>query len=220
MVGSHRLFRFGFLILVFAASALWGFAQPAEAFQVKRVLRGAVTLANATTDEVKSVDLTSQLGGVPLDLTKSFLVYTARINDVFNTFTDAFGVIDEWALAKGEFWAGAIAREAYTLVKLSQEFSNLENPNEYFGRKILDVEHFIAFCTAWMPWLGNVSYLIEGLCSPLVKDKSLTKFMLYDSFSRLGEKFPIWGGRDTLTEHYSNHALDLIVKNRKSLNGI
>ncbi len=46
----------------------------AQAFQIKRVLRGSVSFL--TDDAVQVVDLTSELGGTNLDLTKTFVIIT------------------------------------------------------------------------------------------------------------------------------------------------
>ena len=40
---------------------------------------------------------------------------------------------------------------------------------------------------------------------------------MYDIAARIGAKIPIWGGKDTRTEHFFNHMPDIIIRNRKAL---
>jgi hypothetical protein len=51
------------------------------------------------------------------------------------------------------------------------------------------------------------------------REEKLAAFILYDTVTVVGERIPIWGGRDTATEHLCNHLVDLIVRNRGSLAG-
>jgi sarcosine oxidase gamma subunit len=76
-------------------AGLLAFPQPAEAFQVKRVLRNTTAFQLLNGEEVKTYDLTSQLGGVPLDMTKCFIVASTFPSSGFNTQTDAFIAIDD-----------------------------------------------------------------------------------------------------------------------------
>ena len=43
---------------------------------------------------------------------------------------------------------------------------------------------------------------------------AVAEAFLYDGCSLAGRKLPIWGGRDTLTEHMLNRLPDYIVKRR------
>ena len=83
------------LSLGLVAAALWGIPEAAEAFQVKRVIRNTFTLLSVSSEEIKTFDLTPQLGGVPLDLTKTFIIATTRINDDNNARADAYVTLDD-----------------------------------------------------------------------------------------------------------------------------
>jgi hypothetical protein len=39
-----------------------------------------------------------------------------------------------------------------------------------------------------------------------------SRFLMYDTLTRLGSSVPIWGGSDTLTEHAMNHLADALVR--------
>ncbi|MBI1935522.1 hypothetical protein HYS31_03700 [Candidatus Woesearchaeota archaeon] len=67
-------------------------------------------------------------------------------------------------------------------------------------------------------------FLLEGvyrlnwqIMLPCPKNTKLAEFLLYDMFSKIGEKIPILGGQNTRLHHFFNHIPDLIVRNRKSL---
>src|SRR3989338_4078187 len=76
-------------------AGLCGLAQPVEAFQVKRVIRNTTAFQLLAGEEVKAYDLTSLLGGTPIDLTKAFIVATNRTATNVNTQSDAFVTIDD-----------------------------------------------------------------------------------------------------------------------------
>ena len=67
-----------------------------------------------------------------------------------------------------------------------------------------------------LPVVGNFAYPLQLLYSSRIEEDDLARFILYDGCARIGEKLPIWGGRDTLTEHLLNRLPDRLVKLRKS----
>ena len=74
------------------------FSQDAEAHQVKRVIRGSASFVS--TAEIASVDLSGQLGGDPLDLNKSFLIFTIRTGDNQRGEVNIMGTIDSQTTAQ------------------------------------------------------------------------------------------------------------------------
>ena len=80
--------------------------------------------------------------------------------------------------------------------------------------KILGIKRIIALGVGLVPTLGNAAYPLQGIYSSSTKNKELFGFMIYDIFSKIGEKIPILGGRNTLTEHFFNKLPDLFVRNR------
>ncbi|MCM8812269.1 MAG: hypothetical protein NC910_04395, partial [Candidatus Omnitrophica bacterium] len=68
-------------------------APKAAAFQIKRVLRGTTTMS--TSQENLVVSLSGQLGGVNLDLNKTFIIATASCNDNDRRRQDVMAMIDD-----------------------------------------------------------------------------------------------------------------------------
>ena len=75
----------------------------------------------------------------------------------------------------------------------------------------------IALLLGMMPQVGNAAYPVQMIYSATTGSKELAEFLTYDISSRVGEKIPIWGGRDTRTEHFFNHIPDIIVRNRNRI---
>ncbi|MCH8003023.1 MAG: hypothetical protein IH934_00190 [Nanoarchaeota archaeon] len=105
---------------------------------------------------------------------------------------------------------GPILRSTYTLGKIG--YSKIK-PN--LGK---EQSRLIALAVGMIPTFGNAAYPIQMIYSGSTEDRKLGEFLLYDSFSRAGEKIPVYGGRDTRTEHFFNHFPDLLVRNRQGLN--
>ncbi|MCZ6598092.1 MAG: hypothetical protein O7B99_10665 [Planctomycetota bacterium] len=116
----------------------------------------------------------------------------------------AAGLISGGTLAFVLLTAGALARTAYTGGRLVQ--STLR------GRE----KPWIALFVGVLPVVGNFAYPLQLLYSSRIEEDDLARFILYDGCARIGEKLPIWGGRDTLTEHRLNRLPDRLVKLRKS----
>ena len=69
----------------------------------------------------------------------------------------------------------------------------------------------VALFVGVLPIIGNVAYPLQILYCGTERDHELARFVFYDTFSRLGQKLPIWGGPDTLTEHLANRLPDIIL---------
>ncbi len=114
----------------------------------------------------------------------------------------ALGVIDETAVAVILLTAGAVARTLYTAGRTIQ--------NHFRGRE----KPWVALAVGVVPVLGNFAFPTQLIRSSRAEDDDLARFLLYDGFARIGAHLPIWGGRDTLTEHRLNRLPDRIVRLR------
>ena len=47
------------------------------------------------------------------------------------------------------------------------------------------------------------------------REGKLAGFIVYDTLTQVGERVPIWGGRDTATEHFFNKMVDPVVRDRQ-----
>ena len=97
---------------------------------------------------------------------------------------------------------GAVARTLYTGGRCIQATCQ--------GRE----RPWIALLTGLLPAIGNLAYPLQIIYCGTGRDRQLAQFILYDTFARTGEKLPIWGGQDTLTEHFLNRIPNLIVDQR------
>ncbi len=114
----------------------------------------------------------------------------------------AFGVINltVWMILVAT--GGAVARTLYTLWRIVQ--------NTRRGRE----RPWIALIVGMLPVVGNLAFPLQIVFSSAHEQAKAAQFILYDTFSRFGQLFPIWGGSDTLTEHLSNHCPDVLVRYR------
>ncbi len=98
---------------------------------------------------------------------------------------------------------GPAARTLYTLYRLVQSaLAGREKP-------------WTALVAGGVPVLGNLAYPLQIISSGSAKRGAVARFILHDTFSRLGQLFPIWGGPDTLTEHLFNRCPDLVNRFRR-----
>jgi len=104
------------------------------------------------------------------------------------------GIIDELTAAAVLLTGGLVARTIYTLVRIgSATLRGSERP-------------WAALAVGLLPIVGNLAYPFQIVRSALSGDQLVARFLLTDSFTRAGEKVPIWGGADTGTEHLFNCA--------------
>jgi len=117
----------------------------------------------------------------------------------------AAGIINEATLAIGVTLGGVIYRTMYTLGKMIYE-------------KVLPVEEhprWIALIIGLIPTFGNLAYPTQMVYSASSKSKELAEFLMYDISARIGAKIPIWGGKDTRTEHFFNRLPNVIIRRIK-----
>ncbi len=118
------------------------------------------------------------------------------------------GIIDEKTsgilLGVSLVCSGSVSRTSYTLGRLIQSYiKKKEKP-------------WIALGWGIIPKVGSAAYPLQMLYSG--KEYSdLAKFILYDAFAQIGQNIPIWGGKDTLVEHFFNHIPDLLIRNRQGI---
>ena len=92
-----------------------------------------------------------------------------------------------------------MSRTAYTLGRLIQDFVR--------GRDL----PWTALWFGTLPVIGNLAYPMQIVSSGRDSEDPLARFVLYDGMTVLGRRLPIWGGPDTLTEHYLNHLPDRVL---------
>jgi hypothetical protein len=95
---------------------------------------------------------------------------------------------------------GAIARSLYTFARLLQAAAR--------GRP----KPWVALLVGTLPVIGNAAYPMQILHAGAGRASPLAQFIIYDAFTRVGELLPIWGGRDTQTEHLFNHMADRLIR--------
>jgi hypothetical protein len=106
---------------------------------------------------------------------------------------------DEATLGVGLLMGGSIVRTLYTLARAAQAtLTGHERP-------------WIALGVGTLPVLGNLAYPIQIAWTGAGREEPLAQFILSDGCAVLGGKLPIWGGRDPLTEHATNHLPDLVL---------
>ncbi len=114
----------------------------------------------------------------------------------------AAGTIDQVTL--GLIWVcgGSVGRTMYTGGRLIQ--------NLLTGREL----PLISLWVGLIPVIGNLAFPLQIVRSSRVQDDPLAQFILYDGFAAIGRRIPIWGGRDTLTEHRLNRIPDWVIPAR------
>jgi len=112
----------------------------------------------------------------------------------------ALGVIDEIGLGFLFIADGPIFRSIYTGYRSIQALLK--------GQEI----PWIAFVVGLIPFVGTVAYPCQLVYSTAGKRGKVAQFIVYDTFTQLGEKIPIWGGEDTLTEHFFNQLAYKVIR--------
>ena len=90
-------------------------------------------------------------------------------------------------------WTGSIVRTAYTLWRIG---ASIVRSRPHYP--------WVALFVGMLPMLGNLAYPMEILYQSAGRDNVLGKFMTCAFSARVGSKIPVWGGRDTATEHFFN----------------
>jgi len=111
------------------------------------------------------------------------------------------GYIDSWWLVGIlVVYGGAIGRTLYTFSRTLQALVR--------GRHL----PVVALAVGLLPVVGNAAYPLQLLATSSKKDGGVAKFMVHDIFSALGRRLPIWGGKDTLTEHRANAVATFVAR--------
>jgi hypothetical protein len=101
---------------------------------------------------------------------------------------------------------GILGRTAYTLGRLIQQA---------FRRERLP---WVALIVGFLPVIGTLAYPLQ-LLYRAERHNRLAQFIVHDAFAMIGQAVPIWGGRDSLTEHWCNRLPGLPVKWWRKLRG-
>jgi len=72
----------------------------------------------------------------------------------------------------------------------------------------------IALIVGVMPVVGNLAFPLQIIFTSAHANAKVAQFIVYDTFSRLGQSLPIWGGSDTYTEHLCNRLPDWLMRHR------
>jgi hypothetical protein len=106
------------------------------------------------------------------------------------------GIIGPLGFALLLLGGGAMLRTAYTAGRLVQSIVlRRERP-------------WIALFTGTVPVVGNFAFPLQIFYSSTEDRDDLARFLIVDAATRAGRKVPIWGGADTLTEHWFNRFAD------------
>ncbi len=114
----------------------------------------------------------------------------------------ALGMIDLATAGFVLIAGGLIGRVAYTSGRLAQAFVQ--------GHR----RPWVAFVVSFLPVVGNAAYPAELLyCSASghAREAEAARFILYDTLAVSGRALPVWGGKDSLVEHWFNRLGDLAV---------
>lgn len=114
----------------------------------------------------------------------------------------AMGFVSQGTLALVLLLGGPAARTLYTSGRLIQAMlRKRERP-------------WAALVVGVFPVFGNFAYPFQIAWSSTEDGDDLARFILYDGFATMGAHLPIWGGQDTLTEHFLNRLPDAVIRLR------
>lgn len=109
------------------------------------------------------------------------------------------GLIDELILITWLIVGGPIYRTTYTIWRTLQAgFTGKDIP-------------WIALIIGLIPTVGTMAYPCQIIYSAKGRKRKIAQFIIYDFFTRIGKKIPIWGGEDTHTEHFFNRLADQLA---------
>jgi hypothetical protein len=63
---------------------------------------------------------------------------------------------------------------------------------------------WVAFLFSLIPLVGIMAYPVQTIYSAAGKNKKSPALSYTIRFTRIGVRIPIWGGKDTMTEHFFN----------------
>jgi hypothetical protein len=113
----------------------------------------------------------------------------------------AAGFINEITLALILLLGGALSRTVYSGFRLFQSATE--------GKEL----PWLAFFVGMIPlMIGNIAYPCQMVYSAAGQRGKIASFIVYDTFTRIGGAIPIWGGEDTLTEHFFNRGASHVIR--------
>ena len=110
------------------------------------------------------------------------------------------GVLGSWWAVTFIAFGGAIGRTIYTLGRTVQSLAR--------GRRA----PWIALLAGCAPVVGNAAYPLQLLVATRGGDGLVAKFLVHDILSGVGRRLPIWGGKDTLLEHWFNRLARIVTR--------
>ncbi|MCP3957192.1 MAG: hypothetical protein GY719_05010 [bacterium] len=111
----------------------------------------------------------------------------------------ALGWIDMAAVGFILIAGGLIGRVAYTAGRFAQAVVQRQR------------RPWMALGISCLPVVGNAAYPAELVYDSTGRSGEVARFILYDSMAQVGRSLPIWGGADSLTEHWFNRLGDVVV---------
>jgi hypothetical protein len=112
----------------------------------------------------------------------------------------AIGLLDEVVAITWFLIGGPIYRSIYTLYRMLQAARE--------GKAL----PWVALLVGLLPTIGDIAYPCQIIYLAGGRRGKVARFIVYDFFTRLGEKIPIWGGEDTLTEHFFNQCAHRLIR--------
>ncbi|MFH0944909.1 MAG: hypothetical protein V2A76_06895 [Planctomycetota bacterium] len=112
----------------------------------------------------------------------------------------AAGLVSETTVAIAVASGGCLARTIYTLGRTIQ--AGLKRRRK----------PWVALAVGAVPIVGNLAYPLQLVYSGTDQNDQLAQFMLFDGSTAFGRKLPIWGGPDTLTEHFFNRLPERLMR--------
>ncbi|MFN7140719.1 MAG: hypothetical protein ACK4UN_15390, partial [Limisphaerales bacterium] len=73
---------------------------------------------------------------------------------------------------------------------------------------------WVALFVGLLPGLGSSAFAVQMLYAANERHHNIARFIVIDTFTRIGCWLPIWGGKDTLTEHWFNRLGTRIARRR------
>jgi hypothetical protein len=102
------------------------------------------------------------------------------------------GVIDAVTLALGVALGESVCRTVYTGSRVVQCISRGTNAP------------WVALAVGVIPVIGIAAFPLQLVRSAGADKRGLARFIVCDTFATIGRAVPVWGGRDSLVEHWFN----------------